>query len=144
MINKVVKLGILTILCVVLMVSMFADTANAITNGIPDGDNHPYVVLVVADIGGEPVWSGTGILHPPTVVLTAGHVTDGADGCRIWTDEIVEGNPEYPYGGDTSYEGTPQTHPNFVVGGFPGLPGWILNDVGIIVLSEPASLSVKT
>ena len=142
MYKKAERLGILMILCVVFIVSIFANTANAITNGIPDGNNHPYVVLVVADIDGEPAWRGTGILLSPTIVLTAGHVTFGASACRIWTDEKVEGNTEYPYGGVTSYEGTPYTYPYFAVGAFPGLPGWILNDVGIIVLSEPVPSSV--
>ena len=141
MTKKAVKIEILTILCLVLIVSIFTNTTNAITNGKPDGNNHPYVVLVVADINGEPAWRGTGILLSPTIVLTAGHVTYGATACRIWPDEKVEGNTEYPYGGETSYEGKPYTYPFFAVGIFPGLPGWILNDVGIIVLSERVSTS---
>jgi len=73
--------------------------------------------------------------------LTAGHVTDGAVAARIWKNEIVQGDPEYPFSGTNSYDGTPYTHPDFAIGNFPGLPGWITHDVGIIVLSEPAMVS---
>jgi hypothetical protein len=134
--KKVSRLfGIL--LLVAFVFSMFTGNAQAIVYGTPDGDNHPYVVLVVVDIEGEPMWRGTGILLSPTVVLTAGHLTDGANGARIWVDEVVEGNPEYPYPGSTSYEGTPYTNQDFSVGEIPQLKNWITYDVGIVVLSEP-------
>lgn len=47
-------------LLLALTVSLFAGTAEAITNGSPDGNNHPYVCLVVFDVetdgGIEPMW----------------------------------------------------------------------------------------
>jgi len=137
--------------------SMFAGTAEAITNGTPDGNNHPYVCLVVFDYDDDgdastsavPGWRTTGILLTPTVVLTAGHGTDGAEAARIWLDpgpipSYMDNPPgEYPYGGVTSYEGLPYTMPGF---GYyltnNGLPGFITCDVGIVVLSEPVPTSV--
>ncbi len=136
--NIIKRVTTLTILTVLIAVAFIAIPVEAITNGQPDGSRHPYVVLIVADTASGPAWRGTGILLTSTVVLTAGHVTDGAVAARIWKDEIVQGNPQYPFSGSTSYDGTPYTHPDFAIGNFPGLPGWITHDVGLIVLSEPA------
>jgi 2',3'-cyclic-nucleotide 2'-phosphodiesterase (5'-nucleotidase family) len=121
--------------------------AGAITNGQPDGDDHPYVGLLVFDIevpdvGTVPAWRCSGALIAPDLVLTAGHCTDGAVAARIWFDEVVEGNPEYPYPGSTSVEGTPYTHPDFQsednpYGGGNGLPAFAYRDVGLVVLDEP-------
>ena len=36
----------------------------------------------------------------PTVVLTAGHCTDGTSAARAWFDEVVQGNLQYPFSGD--------------------------------------------
>jgi hypothetical protein len=79
-------------------------TAGAITNGEPDNDQHPYVGLLVFDFApGEPGWRCSGALISPTVVLTAGHCTDGAVAARIWMYEDVSYNhvpyPLYPFGG---------------------------------------------
>ena len=65
-------------------------TAGAITNGQPDAGRHPYVGLLVFDSApGTPGWRCSGALISPTVVLTAGHCTDGAVAARIWMDEDV-------------------------------------------------------
>ena len=144
-------------ICILLLsmlaISVFAGTAEAIVNGTLDGNNHPYVCLVVFDVEtngvAEPAWRTTGILLSPTVVLTPGHGTDGAASARVWLDfgpiASVDDDPpgEYPYGGDTSYEGTPYTMPGF---GYsltnPGLPGWITCDVGVVVLDEAVPAAV--
>lgn len=132
-------------LAVVLSAALVLSTitlAGAITNGQPDGNVHPYVGLAVFDIGGAPQWRCSASLLTPTVVLTAGHCTDGADAARVWFDEVVQGNPEYPFSGATSYDGTPYTFPGFCIGCGNGLPGFAQGDVGIIVLSEPVPTSV--
>ena len=117
-----------------------------IVSGNPDQGAHPYVGLVVFDDApGHPAWRCTGALLSSTVVLTAGHCTDGAVASRIWMDESVEGNTQYPFGGTTSYEGTPHTYPGFcvlcTVHNFSIL-SIIAGDVGIVVLSEPVPANV--
>lgn len=141
--KSAIQLGLVLLLSALLVVSVFAGTVKAITNGQPDGKVHPYVVLVVFDDSpGNPAWRTTGILLSPTIVLTAGHGTDGAVAARVWVDEVVQGNPEYPYSGATSYDGIPITNPNFAYYVKPGLTGFITHDVGIVVLTEPVPTSV--
>ncbi len=126
----------------VIVVSLFAGTVEAITNGVPDGNTHPYVCLMVFDDApGHPAWRGSGIVLSPTVVLTAGHCTDGAVAARVWVNEIVQGNPEYPFSGATSYDGVPYTIPGYAQAFWHGLNGFITHDVGIVKLTEPITLS---
>ena len=136
----------LLVVTVVLVIALASvGTAYAITNGQPDGDEHPYVGLVVFDVfvegvGNVPAWRCSCVLLSPTVVLTAGHCTEGAVAARVWFDEVVEGNPEYPLSGDTSFDGTPYTNPDFChycYGPGKGLPAFSYRDVGVIVLDEP-------
>jgi hypothetical protein len=140
------KVSLAIALALVLVLSTIG-IAGAITNGQPDGDNHPYVGLVVFDVLDEegnqvPSHRCSASLLSPTVVLTAGHCTDGTVAARIWFDEIVQGNPEYPFSGATSYDGIPHTNPDFCIGCGNGLPGFALRDVGVVVLTEPVPTSV--
>ncbi len=138
------------LLVLVLMLQLgTAGIASAITNGVPDADDHPYVGLLVFDAApGVPGWRCSGALIAPTVVLTAGHCTDGAVAARIWFDADVTYDavpfPLYPYGGPGSgaIEGTPYTNPDYrgpgnPYGGGNGLPAFSYRDVGIVVLDEP-------
>lgn len=121
--------------------------ALGITNGTPDGNNHPYVGLLVFDAApGQPAWRCSGTLLSPTVVLTAGHCTDGAVAARVWFDEDVQSNTQYPFSGSTSYDGVPNTNPDYrspdnPYGGGNGLPAFSYRDVGIVVLSEAVPTS---
>lgn len=106
---------------------------SAITDGELDGEGHPYVGLMVAqDADGNPLWRCSGTLLSPTLYLTAGHCTDGADHVEIWFDADVEsGIPDngYPFTGDVG--GTPYTHPSYDPNAF------YLYDLGVVVLDEP-------
>ena len=98
------------VVATLILLAATAGMAAAITNGQPDGNNHPYVGLLVFDAEDDegnvvPTWRCSGALIAPNVVLTAGHCTDGALAARVWFDEIVQGNPEYPFSGATSYDG---------------------------------------
>ena len=125
-----------TIVLVTLMVLLLSafGVAYAITNGQPDGDAHPYVGLVVFyDGDGTPQWRCSASLIAPTVLLTAGHCTDGAATAQVWFDSTVN-RPPYPISGGVM--GTPYTHPQFCTGCGKGLPDFASHDVGIVVLDS--------
>jgi len=115
----------------------FNNIGYAITNGQPDGTTHPYVCFILAN-NGDYWYYGSGILISPTIILTAGHVTDGAIFVSIFFDPDPTVNPNWHLGG---LHGTPFTHPEYSIGESPTLPDWISHDVGVIVLAEPVSLS---
>ncbi len=130
-----------------LLTLTFAAPVGAITNGTPDGNGHPYVGLLVFDtnVGGvpTPTWRCTGALISSTVVLTAGHCTDGAVGARAWfkSDVTKTSEPTYPGTGGTAVEGTPHTYPLYKSPFANGLPGFSFGDVGVVVLSTPVVLA---
>jgi len=112
---------------------MTSNTAFAVKYGSLDGEDHPYVGIMVADnADGDPMWRCSGTLISPTVFVTAGHCTDGASGATIWFDSDVEsGIPTngYPFDGDV--DGVPFTHPQFIPEAF------FVFDLGVVVLDEP-------
>ena len=88
--------------------------AAAITGGELDGEGHPNVGLLIADVDGEPAWSCTGTLIAPRVFLTAGHcVGDGATAARVWFASDVAEVPDYPGGGVVALEGVSVPHPDY-------------------------------
>ncbi len=124
------KISILVIFAFILAAGV--QPAAAITGGELDGEGHPNVGLMIADIDGEPQWRCTGALIAPRVFLTAGHcVGDGATAARVWFDSDLTGNPDYPYGGPSAFEGTPIPHPDYFWGGSDP------HDVGVVILDEP-------
>lgn len=138
-----------------------AGVAYAITNGQPDGTNHPYVGLVLFyDKDGNPLWRCSSSLISPTVLLTAGHCTDvkgGSVSAQVWFDQgpitrdqkftggsCNAGGPYtgYPCAGGT--KGTPYTiddYYNPAPYGGNGLPGFLYRDAGVVVLDQPVTLS---
>jgi len=113
---------------------MIPGRASAVTDGVPDGNRHPYVGLMVAqDASGNPLWRCSGTLLSSTVFLTAGHCTESpAAHAEIWFDADVEsGIPANGYPNHGQAGGKTYTHPDFNPGAF------FLRDVGIVVLSKP-------
>jgi hypothetical protein len=125
--NKTVRAVFAVIAAVVMTFSPVA----AVTDGELDGGRHPHVGLMVAqDSEGNALWRCSGTLLSPTVFITAGHCTVGAEWVEIWfaddvTDRIIH---DYPNTGDVG--GTPYTYPSY------GQVPFYQADVGIVVLSE--------
>jgi hypothetical protein len=116
-----------------------APIASAITNGQPDGNEHPYVGFLVFDVSGQPDGHCRGSLIAPTVVLTAGHCASGTTGARIWFDSVII-DPNFPFGGGTSIEATAIfLNPGFCVACAPGLPDLVTHDQAIVILSTPVT-----
>lgn len=123
---------------VVVGLGLSTTPAVAVTDGVPDADNeYSFVGLMVAqDEDGTPMWRCSGTLLSPTLFLTAGHCTDGAEHVEIWFDWDVEsGIPSngYPFEGDVG--GTPHTHPQYDPRAF------YRYDLGVVVLDEPVAMS---
>ena len=145
------KRSMIVLITVLALMLAFMAPTTAVTNGAPDGDDHPYIGLLVfdvfvPDVGNVPAWRCSGSLISETVVLTAGHCTDGAVAARIWFDERLQDDdgtflvPDYPFGGVAAIEGTPFTNPDFAIAAGNGLPGFALRDVGVVVLDRPVAL----
>lgn len=122
---------LLTTLVVTLLLVVGVAPAQAVTNGTPDGDQHPYVgVMVAYDATGTPVVACSGTLLSAQVFLTAGHCTAApAATVRIWFDaDLRTGSP-------TPATGTPHAHPAYVPGALAE------HDVGVVVLDRPEPMA---
>ena len=98
-----------------------------------DGENHPFVGLMVAwDENDEKLWRCSGALLSPNVFLTAGHcVGPPAVRATIWFDSDVESGllwNGYPNLGKVSGRTVP----------YPGYDpkAFVLNDLGLVILDE--------
>jgi len=142
----------------------FAAPALAITGGDADGSDHPSVGFLLFS-GGDGLYSCTGTLIAPTLVVTAAHCTDGVVGDVLVTfdSEIagVDGHavdwiPDYDGSnydaiaaagydhdgtftskGHTWTSGTPHTAPNY--SNFTDMKNW--NDYGVVVLDAPVAIT---
>lgn len=130
------KRSMLLLLAVTALVVAMMSPASGITRGGElDGDAHPYVGLMIAEVGGEPAWRCSGTLISPTVFVTAGHCTDGADGAQLWFRSDLEPDPTaWGYPGTGEVTGTPYTHPDYID------PGFYLYDLGVVILDSPVVL----
>jgi len=113
--------------------------ALAITDGELDGSKHPYVVLLLMEVGGHPAFRCSGTLLSPTVLLTAGHCAGQPgefSGMRVFTESDVQAGigitNNYPFAGPNAVEAVEwHAHPLFTEAAF------FLHDVGIVILQSP-------
>lgn len=110
-----------------------------VTDGILDGNGHPYVGLMSAQTAkGQHLWRCSGTLLSPRIFLTAGHCTEApAERVKIWFAAdvdagIANGTIDYPAKGDA--QGTPYTHPQYDPDAF------FLYDLGVVVLDKPVKM----
>jgi hypothetical protein len=123
----------------------------AIQYGEKDGNDHPYVGIVVLYTSNNlPLWRCSGTLIQDDVFLTAGHCVGApAAKAHIWFDAEradLAAN-EYPWPGfpgppgalptKSDASGTPVPHPNFT--GALTLPQ--TSDVGVVLLDSPVTMS---
>ncbi len=130
---------------VLLITLMFAfgtvGPTGAITDGTPDGDGHPHVVLLLMEVNGAPAFRCSGTLLSATVLLTAGHCTNNFPGSpytgmRVFTESDVQAGigstNNYPFAGPNAVEAVSwAAHPLYETGPF------FLHDVGVVILEEP-------
>ena len=141
--NKGETLRKLISLVVLVGALVWAAPAGAIINGEPDGNDHPYVGMTFND---EFVCSGT--LISPTVFLTAGHCAD-----FLKVPEQGDGWVTFQEDGQAFPEDVPvasaHTYPGFCNDGAftvpdcpgGGILGFAQNDVGVVILAEPVTMS---
>jgi hypothetical protein len=130
------RVFVLFMVLVVLAVGVMP--AGAVTDGELDGNGHPAVVLLLMEVGGVPMFRCSGTLLSPTVLLTAGHCTNGFpdfefSGMRVFTESDVDGGDNnYPFAGPNSVEAIDwASHPLYETGPF------FVHDVGVVILDEP-------
>ncbi len=129
--------------------------ASASTGGTVDTANRYSGVALIVFYDDGNRYRCSAALVSPTVLLTAAHCTDGVDGLTAVTfdKKIADAPPSNlptasnPSTGYTSADitkagylaGTGDTHPQY--SDFTDMDNW--NDVGVIVLEEPAPLNVE-
>jgi hypothetical protein len=137
-------------IAIVVFIVLMTGSAFAITGDWVTDNEHRFVGLVcIYDEDGEFLWRGSGSLISPTVVLTAGHVVDTAEGA-VWARvyfqqdagahydpskgyDPVSGYPEYD-----SADGMSRTSHalyNYGFANFAGFPD--THDAGLLILDEP-------
>jgi secreted trypsin-like serine protease len=130
---------IATLAATIALLTVMVMPASAITKGgvVDTAEDFPHVGLMVAydlDDQGNIIgaWRCTGTLVSPTMYVTAGHCTSGADTVNIWFDYDLTDAAEhnYPFG-PADVSGTPYTHPQYDDATF------FMHDLGVVILDTP-------
>ena len=127
------------IFTVMVMLMLAVAPVGAVTDGVLDGNGHPYVVLLLMEVDGEPAFRCSGTLLSATVLLTAGHCAGAPgefSGMRVFTESDVQAGigitNNYPYAGPNSVEAVKwAAHPLY-----PYAPFYV-HDVGVVILKKP-------
>lgn len=123
---------ILIVLSLVLLFTVFSlQVVRAITFGKPDGNGHPNVGTIVAEVDGVPRRFGSGTLISPRVFLTAHIVTEViASNGIVPGDVYVTFDPVWDENA-ALYPGTYNLNPNFTFNMHDR------HDLAVIILDEP-------
>jgi hypothetical protein len=153
------RLRIAFLVSLVALVTAVVGPAQAITGNYQRDFTHDYVGLVVFYTDTDPVSPThdpfshrcSGTLISPTVLVTAGHCTEGVDHARVYFQQSVAPNYSpssfFGNGGDetTGYPYTGGSSPQFTRTGTPYNFGFHLataevpdtHDVGVVILDSP-------
>jgi Trypsin len=132
---------LLALFAILAAATVAVPASQAITDGQPDLDGHPYVGLMVAqNAAGTPLWRCSGTLVSARLFVTAGHCTESpAAHVEIWFDDgfpIPIGSPGnvlgYPFDGDVG--GEPFTHPDYDPNAF------FIRDLGVVELDRRVAM----
>jgi hypothetical protein len=120
--------------------------ATAITNGTPDGSNHPYVGFLAIDVEvdgqHQPGWWCSSALLSPTVILTAGHCVAGAHAVRAWFQSDMTGVDLTGGPGSGAFEAASwATYPGWKMPARPGGRHVDSADFAVVILSQPVPRS---
>lgn len=117
-----------------ILVFLASVTVNAITNGQPDGDRHPYVGVAIQFVPNMPgfvtICSGSALSD--TRFLTAAHCFDPSLPVFV----SYKSGPPFSLASDFT-QGTFHPHPDWCMGCGPGLAGFDSRDVAVIALDSP-------
>jgi V8-like Glu-specific endopeptidase len=131
----------IVLLAVMILILLAATQVFAITDGDPDGDWHPHVVLILMEVSDTEKYRCSGTQISATIVVTAGHCTNNHPdpdfrAIRIFTESDVDnGDNNYPDGGRNSIEARRwAAHPLYETASF------VFHDVGVIELAKQRRL----
>lgn len=121
------------LLCAAFAALFAVGSAEAIINGEPDGNRHPYVAAIgfIDAATGRPGAFCTGTLISPTVIVTAGHCTFRSSAAFVWFDSTW--SPKNP----PAAVGRPVTHPDFN----PERVTPNTGDLGVVLLNRPIEMA---
>lgn len=141
-------------IALVALVVLMTGSAFAITGNWVTDNEHPFVGLVcIYNEDGDFIWRGSGSLISPTVVLTAGHVVDTAEGAasaRVYFQQDAGAHYDPAQGFDPtsgyplydSEDGLSRTSDelyNYGFADFAGFPN--THDAGLVILDQPIIMS---